>query len=321
MLAPMNPVIVRLFTHAKSDVDGATPPPPSVVRAPPVVPPRTATVRSSGQVGRWRLGKLRSERDGVAVFDAWADEAHGPRAPYVVKLVRRDAPQSARDALQREAAAAREVHDSHLVSVLAAQLNESPNYVVMPRLLGSTLAELMAGGRSLSLATALWFARQAAEGLHALHSRGWLHGDVKPANMQVSPQGHLTLIDLGCARRCDERTGDAPYLAGTVEYLAPEAFCSRLSVDVRSDLFSLGVVLFQMLTGRLPFAGDTAVAAIENRLSSSAPDVRSLNVAVPLEVSQLTAALLAREPLRRPASAAEVAQALAEFEIAFLPDR
>jgi serine/threonine protein kinase len=316
----VNPVIVRLFTQKKPPADDAAatvvaPPPPQPIRAP-------RDTRFSGQVGRWRLGKLRSEHDGVAVFEAWADEMHGPRAPYVVKLARRAAPPSARESLAREAAAARDVHNSHIVSILAAQLHDSPHYVVMPRLFGKTLETLLDAGAPLPLATALWFARQTAQGLAALHGRGWLHGDVKPANLLISPGGHLTLIDLGCTRRLDERGEEGtPYLAGTLEYLAPEAFVSRLRVDARSDLFSLGVVLFQMLTGRLPFASVTPAATIEARLSAAVPDVREFNVGVPWEVEQLTKQLLAREPLRRPSSAGDVAQTLADLEIAFLTDR
>lgn len=315
----MNPVIVRLFTQKKLATDDAA---PTAVAAPPqpVAAPRES--RFSGQVGRWRLGKLRSEHDGVAVFEAWADEMHGPRAPYVVKLARRAAPPSARETLAREAAAARDVHNSHIVSILAAQLHDAPHYVVMPRLFGKTLETLLDVGEPLPLATALWFARQTAQGLAALHGKGWLHGDVKPANLLISPGGHVTLIDLGCTRRLDERGEEGtPYLAGTLEYLAPEAFVSRLQIDARSDLFSLGVVLFQMLTGRLPFDGATAAAAVENRLTAAVPDVRGWNVGVPREVEQLTKQLLAREPLRRPASAENVAQMLADLEIAFLTER
>lgn len=316
----MNPVIVRLFTQKKVATDDAV---PTAVAPPPLQPiatPRDS--RSSGQVGRWRLGKLRSEHDGVAVFEAWADEMHGPRAPYVVKLARRTAPPSARESLAREAAAARDVHNSHIVSILAAQLHDAPHYVVMPRLQGRSLQTLLDAGEPLPIATALWFARQTAQGLAALHAKGWLHGDVKPANLLVAPGGHLTLIDLGCSRRLDDRSDDAtPYLAGTLEYLAPEAFVSRLRVDARSDLFSLGVVLFQMLTGRLPFASATPAAAIESRLSAAVPDVRAINVGVPREVEQLTKQLLAREPLRRPSSADEIALALSEQEIDHLAAR
>src|SRR6478672_496896 len=101
----MNSVIVRLFTQKKIEANDA---PPSAVTPPPAQVATRPAPRHSGQVGRWRLGKLRSEHDGVAVFDAWADEAHGPRAPYVVKLVRRSAPPAVREALAREATAARD---------------------------------------------------------------------------------------------------------------------------------------------------------------------------------------------------------------------
>jgi serine/threonine-protein kinase len=316
----MNPVIVRLFTQGKFDTDAA---PASVLSAAPkrTAPPPPARP-SSGQVGRWKLGRLRSERDGVAVFDAWADDAHGSGSPYIVKLARRAAPQSARDALAREAAAARDVMNSHIVSVFEAQLRDVPQYLVMPRLRGRTLAELLTEGKPLSVASALWFARQAAQGLAVLHEKGWLHGDVKPDNLLISPQGHLTLVDLGCARRLEGGEESAtPYLAGTIDYLAPEAFCSRLRVDVRSDLYSLGVTLYEMLTGRLPFNGGTAAAAIENRLSAAVPDIRKVNSAVPLETAKLIHSLLAHEPLRRPQSANELATKLAQLEIVFLAER
>ena len=102
------------------------------------------------------------------------------------------------------------------------------------------------------------------------------------------------------------RDDEADYLAGTIDYLAPEACCSRLRIDARSEVFSLGVVLFQLLTGRLPFATGTTAEAIASRLNDAHPDARALNPAVPLEVSQLVNRLTAREPLRRPQSAREV---------------
>ena len=324
----MNPVIVRLFTQPKRDpAEGPAAPPASFTATAAPLPAPPSSVRSSGQVGNWLLGRKRSERDGVAVFEARNERAPDERAPYIVKLVRRSAPEAALEGLRREAAAARDVNDSHVVWIAAAQLREPPYYVVMPRLRGQTLAAMLADGKRPTTATALWFARQAAQGLAALHVRGWLHGDLKPENLLVSPQGHVTLLDLGCARRLDaaaaERSGDeaTPYLAGTIDYLAPEAFCSRLRIDARSDLYSLGLVLYEMLIGRIPAAGCETAEVISTRLTAAALDPRSQNVDIPLEVSQLVASLTAREPLRRPQSATELVAKLAELEIAFLTAR
>lgn len=322
----MNPVIVRMFTQPRAPAETDAPSSASIAAPQPTVSSLPAK-RSAGQVGSWLLGRKRSEHDGVAVFEARNERTPDERAPYIVKIVRRTAPTSALEALRREAAAAREVNDSHVVWVAATQLRDPPYYVVMPRLRGRTLAESSAGDKRPSIATALWFARQAAQGLAALHARGWLHGDVKPENLLVSPQGHVTLLDLGCARRIDVReTGDGessttPYLAGTIDYLAPEAFCSRLRIDARSDLYSLGLVLYEMLAGRVPGCGQPAAEIISARLTAAALDPRSVNVKVPLEVSQLVAALTAREPLRRPQSADEAVRRLSELEIAFLTTR
>lgn len=323
----MNPVIVRMFTQPRSPSETISVPAlplPSVSQAATAsaATATTATGSGVGRVGSWLLGRKLSERDGVAVFEARNERSPDGRAPYIVKIVRQSAPAAALDALNREAEAAREINDSHVVWVAASQLREPPYYVVMPRLRGRTLSALQRDGKRPSLAAALWFTRQAAQGLAALHARGWLHGDVKPENLLVSPQGHVTLIDLGCARRLDDRGEDTtPYLAGTLDYLAPEAFCSRLRIDARGDLYSLGLVLYEMLVGRVPGSGLPTAELISARLSAAALDPRAADVAVPLEVSQFIAALTAREPLRRPQSAGETVRRLSELEIAFLTTR
>lgn len=313
----MNPVIVRMFTQPRSPAEAIA----SELSAPAAVAPPLPAARNSGQVGSWLLGRKHSEHDGVAVFDARNERTRDERAPYIVKIVRRSAPAAALEALNREATAAREVNDSHVVWVAAVQLREPPYYVVMPRLRGRTLAAMLADGKRPSIASALWIARQAAQGLAALHARGWLHGDVKPENVLVSPQGHVTLIDLGCARRLEDHGEAAAYLAGTLDYLPPEAFCTRLRIDARSDLYSLGLVLYEMLAGRAPGSGLPAAELISARLTAASLEPRATDVAVPLEVSQLTAALTAREPLRRPQSAEELVRRLSELEIAFLTSR
>jgi serine/threonine protein kinase len=106
-----------------------------------------------------------------------------------------------------------------------------------------------------------------AEALDALHAAGWMHADVKPSNVFVSSSGHVTLIDLGFARSADERgsIADRPLL-GTLNYMAPEVLYSSRGGDIRSDVYSLGVTLFEMLTGRLPFdSQDVAELASQQR--------------------------------------------------------
>jgi serine/threonine-protein kinase len=330
----MNPVVVRMFTQANREPREAGGESAAAVdkpcfAVPPIVPPSPTVaeseraVRSPGQVGHWKLGRKRSEHEDVAVYEAWNDQSSGDRAPYIVKLLRRDASEAALQALKREAAAAGDVNDSHVVWIAASQLHEPPYYTVMPRLHGKPLAKFFENGtRRFSPATALWFARQTAEGLAALHAHAWLHGDVKPENLLVSPQGHVTLLDLGCARRLDDPASEiVPYLAGTIDYLAPEALCSRLRIDIRSDLYSLGLVLYELLVGRRSPPAKSPAELIERRLTQPPLAPRAENADVPLEVSELVTSLTAHEPLRRPQSAAELAGRLAELEIAFLDRR
>ncbi len=118
----------------------------------------------------------------------------------------------------------------HLVAILADHVNEPPYFVVMPRLAGHTLAALLGRAPTLSVSRAMWIARQAAEALDALHRHGLLHGDVKPANLQLAPTGHATLLDLSFARPMNDGSSlvDLPLL-GTLNYLPPEQIAFNLA--------------------------------------------------------------------------------------------
>jgi serine/threonine protein kinase len=185
----------------------------------------------------------------------------------------------------------------------------------MPYLPGQSLAARLKRG-PLELPEALWIARQTAEGLAALHAHGWLHGDVTPGNVLVSPRGQATLIDLGFARPLGEPISALDrVVAGTPHYLAPELIFSVQPADVRSDLFSLGVMLFEMLSGVAPAQGDTLEDMARAHREGSSRRLRSLAPDTPQPVATLVERLLARQPLRRPNGAAEVVEQLFEFEV------
>jgi serine/threonine protein kinase len=224
--------------------------------------------------------------------------------------------------LEREAAVGRAVRHRNLVPVLDAQLRREPRYVVMPLLQGQTLETLLAARSRLALADALWIARQVAEALGALDAAGWMHGDVKPANIMVSPQGHVTLIDLGFARRPGEDLGavDRP-VPGTPWYMAPEMFLSRLRPDIRSDLYSLGAVMYRMLTGQSPFEGNSVASVLEQQLRSRPRPLGELNAQVPDEVAALVHRLLAKDSLRRPSSPVELVRQLVALELVYFESR
>jgi serine/threonine-protein kinase len=240
--------------------------------------------------------------------------------PYVVKLL----PQQHADkplaiaCLEREAAVGGEVRHPRLVALLAAHLCGPPYYLVMPRLPGTSLDRPM----RLSVAMSFCVARQVAEALAALHERGWLHCDVKPGNILVSPDGQATLLDLGLARRAGEvRDLVRRPLWGSPAYLAPEALTSAYGLDGRSDLYSLGVVLFELLAGRLPFVGQSPADLARQHLTAAPPGLRRLVPQLPGEAVRLVEELLAKQPLRRPHSARELAERLVGLEVLTFGDR
>ena len=223
---------------------------------------------------------------------------------------------------RREALVGRQVSHPHLVPILAASTARPPYYLVMPWLTGRTLADRLAASDSFDLPEALWIARQVGEALEALWSAGWMHGDVKPANIHLSPEGHATLLDLGFARTPEE-TGSAVdrCVLGTVGYLAPESIVSALRSDIRGDIYSLGVVLFEMLAGRRPFTGQTLAELAAQHRQDRAPELRRLVPHLPAGVVRLVREMLCKEPLRRPQTPRELIDRLSVLEISTFSER
>ena len=239
---------------------------------------------------------------------------------YALKIAHGDGAEGdwGRQMLRREAAVSRAVAQRHLITVLSTQTAHSPAYIVMPLVEGVTLASALSTKPVLPPGHTLWIARQTAEALAALHEAGWLHGDVKPDNVIVQPDGHATLIDLGFAQQLGEAASLAARMfCGTLRYAAPERFVSTTASSGNSDCYSLGVMLFEMLAGRAPFAARDAHDLAVAHLEQSPPDVREFAPQTPREVSRLLHELLAKNPLRRP-TAAELVPRLCRLEIASL---
>jgi serine/threonine protein kinase len=282
-----------------------------------------STVVAWRTLGPWELTGYAAQGEFSTVFRA-RPLAHGERAAnYALKLARTDRPDRAACAelLAREAAVAAQVAHPHLISVLSQQLEHEPKYLVMPWLAGASLARRLADGQGFALPAALSIVRQAAGALAALAAAEFRHSDVKPANILVSPAGHATLLDLGFARHRTETPDDAStYWLGTPGYAAPERFISRLAIDPQSDVYSLGVTLYRLLAGRLPFVvGDLAAFAAAH-VHRAPADLREYDKTIPCEVAKLTSEMLAKEPLRRP-TAEEVLERLARLEIQTFTDR
>jgi serine/threonine-protein kinase len=278
---------------------------------------------SAGQVvGRWELVALAAEGSWARIYRARPAEGPVDRlATYALKMPRperRDDP-AAIGLLAREALAARSVSHRHLIAVLEAHVSREPRLLVMPWLEGATLQAALAGGRRIDLSSVLWIARQVAEALEALDAAGWMHGDLKPGNIFLSPEGHVTLLDLGFARRRDE-TGPAAErrVMGTAQFLAPECASSTLRPDIRSDIYSLGVVLYELLAGRPPLAGDSVGELARGHKQTAPPSLVRLAPNLPTAVAHLVHRMLAKDPLRRPQTPRELTGALVRLEIGAL---
>jgi serine/threonine protein kinase len=241
-----------------------------------------------------------------------------------VKVVRDDwdDPPTAMKLLQREARAGLTVRNPHLVRVTHAHVIRPPYFLVMELLPGESLRRRLRREYRLSVAEAVWVVRQTAEALAALHRAGFLHGDLKPDNVQRVDDGTVVLLDLGFAHRPGENAAflRAGYVLGTADYLAPELCDDDPKADIGSDVFSLGVTFFEMLTGQLPYsAGTLSQTFRRHRFDAPAP-LRRLRPEAPSGIAGLVERMLAPRPGDRPRAAA-VVQQLVRHEIAALSRR
>ncbi|HMG24966.1 MAG TPA: serine/threonine-protein kinase, partial [Kofleriaceae bacterium] len=140
---------------------------------------------------------------------------------------------------------------------------------------------------------------QLARGLHALHTAGKIHRDVKPSNIQVTSDGRVVLLDFGLVAELERRQGADGMIVGTVAYMAPEQCAGDVQLSAAADWYGLGVVVFQALTGRLPFEGVPTRVLFEKQ-TEAAPRPSLLVQHVPPDLDDLCAELLEREPLDRP---------------------
>ncbi len=273
-----------------------------------------------GRIGPWQLVRLINESELARVYLARpASAAPNQPATYILKVLRKEwwrDPQAIE--MQRRAAwIGRQVSHPHLLPVLSANVQHAPFYLVSPKLGGSSLAEILQRENSLPVPVILWIARQVVEALAALHeSIDMIHADVKPSNIVVSPEGHATLIDLGFAHAPSEaRHWSSRAVVGTLNYVAPEVVTSCLTANTSSDLYSVGVTLYEMIAGRLPFDANAPDELVRLHREMTPESVRQSVPTLPKPVASLVHRLLAKDPLRRPDSAAAVAEELMRLEI------
>jgi serine/threonine protein kinase len=225
---------------------------------------------------------------------------------------------TARARFLREAQSMAAVTHDNIATIYAA--DEEANgttWLAMEFLKGLTLDEYIKKGKPLKFGHIIRFGRDIARGLHAAHSKGLIHRDIKPANIWLeAPNGRVKLLDFGLARQADasdEVTGSNT-VVGTPAYMSPEQANNDPALDHRSDLFSLGVVLYRLTTGDLPFKGTNLVSVFMALATKDPTPVLSIKPDCPTGLVELIHQLLHKQPEQRPRNAKAVAESLFNLE-------
>jgi len=218
---------------------------------------------------------------------------------------------AARQRFVREARAAAAILHPHVMPIHSVCTSARLPYLVMPYLACESLQQRIDARGPLELTEILRIGMQAAQGLAASHAQGLVHRDIKPANILLEKNvDRVMLVDFGLARAADDasltRTG---LVAGTPQYMSPEQACGN-PLDARSDLFSLGSVLYALCTGRPPFCAETALAVLRRVTDTQPHSLRDINPVIPEWLEHLIVRLLEKSPDRRISSAQEVADLL-----------
>jgi serine/threonine protein kinase len=260
-----------------------------------------------GRLGRYAVERLIGAGGMGIVFKGFDAELNRPvsikvLAPHLAGSG------AARQRFSREARAAAAVVHEHVVAIHSVESDGAAPFLVMQYVAGESLQTRLDRQGPLALREILRIAHQTAAGLAAAHAQGLVHRDVKPSNILLE-QGieRALLTDFGLARAADDASlTHTGYLPGTPHYMSPEQARGD-SVDSRSDLFSLGSVMYAMCTGRPPFRGDTSFGVLRRITDSEARPIREVNPDIPIWLAALIERLLAKAPADRFASAAEVA--------------
>ncbi len=210
----------------------------------------------------------------------------------------------------REAKSIATLEHPGIVTIYDVGEADGTYYFAMQLLDGRPLDEVLEEGKPLPAETAVDVLRQVARALDYAHQAGILHRDVKPANIILTEAGQAVLTDFGIAQALsDTRLTKTGSSMGSPEYMAPEQVEGK-ALDTRGDLYSLGVVFFHMLTGRVPFTGESPVAIVYQHVKAPVPSACEANPKISQELDQITTTLMAKAPEERFASAQNLLQAL-----------
>lgn len=215
---------------------------------------------------------------------------------------------------QREIRLAARLQHPHILTVLDSGDAAGQLWFTMPYVDGESLRDRLTRERQLSVPDALRIAREAAQALQYAHQHGVVHRDIKPENLLLTEDGNTLVADFGIARSFESsgssRLTETGVALGTPAYMSPEQASGERDLSARTDIYSLGAVLYEMLAGETPFTGPTAQAIIAKRFAGEVPDVRRTRPSIPEQVGHAVTQALSLVPADRFASAADFARAL-----------
>lgn len=216
---------------------------------------------------------------------------------------------------RRESDILQQFRHPNIVRCLAVGRSQGTLYFAMEFVAGGTLDRLLAQREFLSWREAANLGLQMCEALHYAHERGVVHRDLKPANLLVSETGQIKLTDFGIAKDLDATALTATgRTLGTAAYMAPEQIRGTPAVSHKTDLYALGCVLYELLTGQPSFTGKSAVALMHNHLTAPPPRPSDKNPEIPVALEKLVLSLMAKEPSDRPWDAAAAGLVLSELK-------
>ena len=259
--------------------------------------------------GRYRLeSKLGS--GGMSTVYLALDEVLD--RPVAVKLLHREISEEADqlERFRREARAAARLSHPNLVGVIDAGEDDGRPYIVFEYIEGRTLKRRIQEEGSLPVDEAVAYAIEIGRGLTAAHARKLVHRDVKPQNVLIDPDGRAKVTDFGIARSLEQKGMTATgRVLGTTDYVSPEQAMGE-DVDERSDVYSLGIVLYEMLTGDVPFSAETQVGVAMKHVNEPMPDVQTKRPEVSAAVASVIDRSTTKDPRDRYSSVAEMVRDL-----------
>jgi serine/threonine protein kinase/PKD repeat protein/uncharacterized protein YraI len=231
-----------------------------------------------------------------------------------VKIIHRAISSDTRalERFQREARLIARLEHPHLLPVYDYDGAYEPPYIVMRYLEGGTLKDVLDRG-ALPLVDISYFMRQTASALEYAHRQGVVHRDIKPSNIMIDQDGNAFLMDFGIARLAAssaEGLTQTGFAVGTPGYMAPEQGMGLDNIDLRADVYSLGVMTYQMITGRMPYSAETPLAIVMKHINDPVPSVRALNPDLPEALDLAIAKAMAKKPEDRFASAIDFSDEL-----------